>query len=164
MIQTKKLIPEIYSQSYDLSIFTGLLDLVYTARELDLVRMKNLFLAKSCFDEDLQHLGAQFGLSGITDRNTLSLYRQLVKEKGTLEAVKSIALLETFSDLRKDKCILAIDRSNESKQTVMTAYVDFTELDVNIFETLLKKLAPVGTIILVRPLTEFVSSEHQKIL
>ena len=47
MIQTKKLIPAVYSQSYDFSIFTAVLDLVYTARELDILRARNSHLQQS---------------------------------------------------------------------------------------------------------------------
>lgn len=91
IIQSKKLIPEIYSQSYDFSIFTGLLDMLYTARELDVLRAKNAHSPENCFEEDLTHLASLLNLPYGAKRELISDYRSLVKQKGTRDAIVALA-------------------------------------------------------------------------
>ena len=95
MIQTKKLIPAVYSQSYDFSIFTAVLDLVYTARELDILRARNSHLPTKCFEEDISRLSSLFGLGDLATRDLLAEYRLLVKQKGTTDVVSALAQFST---------------------------------------------------------------------
>ena len=170
MVQSKKLIPEIYSQSYDLSIFTGLLDLIYTGREVDVLRLKNAHSPNRVFKEDLRHLGSFFNLS-TDNRDLLANYRFIIKEKGTLTAVKAVIEFAINAEMLEDgvgidlslpKARLSADATEEDKSAyeanrkfpVITAYADFTQVDTGLLEELLRRVLPITTFIQVRPLSE----------
>ena len=93
MIKAKKLVPEVYTQSFDMSLFLGLLDLVYGGRELDELRAKNSHLPKHCFKEDLRSLSSLLSDIRTTNRDLLSLYRSLVQIKGSEDALIAIGQL-----------------------------------------------------------------------
>lgn len=93
MIKAKKLVPEVYTQSFDMSLFLGLLDLVYDGRELDELRAKNSHLPKHCFKEDLRSLSSLLSDIRTTNRDLLSLYRSLVQIKGSEDALIAIGQL-----------------------------------------------------------------------
>lgn len=131
IVQTKKLIPEIYSQSYDMSIFTGLLDLVYTARQLDVLRIKNAHSPQSCFEEDVPSLASLFGLGRISNRDLIENYRLLVKQKGTRDVVLALAQFAAGLEAIQDKAKIRIIRQDfysdeESIETIKSVSF-FTE-------------------------------------
>ena len=148
MIQAKKTLPEIYSQSFDMSIFTGLLDLLYGARELDQMRARVCHSALNCFEEDLPRLASLFNLPVTSPRQLLDNYRLLVKRKGTALAIKSSVTFSTGLELTEG----AVDIERDGNK--FTAYADFTKLSAALLETLLHRLAPVGAFIQLRPLSE----------
>ncbi|MCM1323002.1 MAG: hypothetical protein NC218_02350 [Acetobacter sp.] len=108
MVQSKKLVPEIYSQSFDFSIFTAVLDLVYTARELDILRIGNAHLPTKCFQEDVPHLSSNFGLTEKATRELLAEYRMLVKQKGSQNVIAALAQFAAGLDAQQNVAELRI--------------------------------------------------------
>ena len=175
MVRSKKLIPEVYSGSYDFSIFTGLIDLIYTSREVDILRIKNAHRPKRAFTEDLVHLASLFGLGTTANRELLQMYRMLVKNKGTKPAVKAAVAYVTNVRPTEENVLIYKNRitlytdgttsetvsSTDAKaktiagyHTVLTAFVDLDEMDSTLFETLVRKIAPANTTLVVRPMSE----------
>ena len=173
MVQSKKLIPEIYSQSYDLSIFTGLLDLIYTGREVDVLRLKNAHSPNRAFKEDLRHLSSFFNLS-TDNRDLLANYRFVIKQKGTLIAIKAAIEFAINAEMLDSGVKVDLTLPTSKKQTsdrgeytesqedylkrrnfpVITAYADFAQIDIELLEELLRRVLPVTAFIQVRPLSE----------
>ncbi len=134
MIKLKKLIPEVYSQSFDMSIFLAVLDLVYTARELDILRARNSHLPTKCFEEDLPRLSSLFGLGDKATRDLLSEYRLLVKQKGTRDVVFAIAQFVTEKVVSPELSVLRViteteyePPQNKESGTVITSIKEITE-------------------------------------
>ena len=152
MIQTKKLLPEVYSESFDMSIFTGLLDLVYTARELNATRAKALHNPVTCFEEELPRLATLFDLTPTATRGLLSNYRLMVKHKGSKLAIKALVAFSALLDPQKE--LVKIVTSYENNFSLITAYLDFTILDAQLAERLIYKLAPVGAFVQIKSLAE----------
>lgn len=152
MIQTKKVLPEVYSQSFDMSVFTGLLDLVYTARELPALRAKVLHNPIQCFEEDLPRLASLFDLPATATRQLISNYRLMVKHKGTALAIKALAAFAAAIDPTSE--LVKLVSQSESGITLWTAYLDFTAIDADLLEKLFYKLAPVRTFIQVKHIKE----------
>lgn len=151
MIQTKKVLPEVYSQSFDMSVFTGLLDLVYTARELPALRAKVLHNPIQCFEEDLPRLASLFNLPATATRQLISNYRLMVKHKGTALAIKALIAFAAAIDPTNELVELVSDGDNRS---LWIAYLDFTAIDADLLEKLFYKLAPVRTFIQVKHIKE----------
>ena len=146
MIDVKKRLPQVYSQSYDMSIFTGLLNLIYNSREVDNLRAKVSHCPLHCFDEDVSRLASLFGLPTSATRDILSTYRRLIKIKGTSAAVQKAVLAPSKFTLR-DLSVL-VDANNPS-YTYTLPYL--TDYDWDLFFSLLHILAPVNTVISVEP-------------
>ena len=149
MIDVKKRLPQVYSQSYDMSIFTGLLNLIYNSREVDNLRAKVSHCPLHCFDEDVPRLASLFGLPTSATRDILSTYRRLVKIKGTSTAVQKAVLAPSKFTLR-DLSVLT-DPNNPSYTYTLP---DLTDYDWDLFFSLLHRLAPVNTVISVEPSLE----------
>lgn len=146
MIDVKKRLPQVYSQSYDMSIFTGLLNLIYNSREVDNLRAKVSHCPLHCFEEDVPRLASLFGLPTSATRDTLSTYRRLVKLKGTQLAVKKVILSSTkFASSE----LYEITQSNP--QDFVYVLPDLTGYDWDLFFALLHRLAPVNSVISVEP-------------
>lgn len=152
MIQAKKVLPEVYSESFDMSIFTGLLDLIYTARELNASRAKVAHNPVQCFEEDLPRLASLFNLSTTATRQLLSNYRLMVKYKGTILAVKALAAFAAAIDPTEDYVKIIKDSTNTYSK--VTAYLDFSAMDGKLLEQLIYRLAPVRTFVQVRHIGE----------
>ena len=146
MIDVKKSLPQVYSQSYDMSIFIGLLNLIYNSREVDNLRAKVSHCPLHCFDEDVPRLASLFGLPTSATRDILSTYRRLIKIKGTSTAVQKAVLAPSKFTLR-DLSVL-VDANNPS-YTYTLPYL--TDYDWDLFFSLLRRLAPVNTVISVEP-------------
>lgn len=146
MIDVKKRLPQVYSQSYDMSIFTGLLNLIYNSREVDNLRAKVSHCPLHCFDEDVPRLASLFGLPTSATRDILSTYRRLVKIKGTSAAVQKAVLASSKFTLQ-DLSVLT-DANNPSYTYTLP---DLTDYDWDLFFSLIHRLAPVNTVISVEP-------------
>ena len=146
MIDVKKRLPQVYSQSYDMSIFMGLLNLIYNSREVDNLRAKVSHCPLHCFDEDVPRLASLFGLPTSATRDILSTYRRLIKIKGTSTAVQKAVLAPSKFTLR-DLSVLK-DVNNPSYTYTLP---DLTDYDWDLFFSLLHRLAPVNTVISVEP-------------
>ena len=146
MIDVKKRLPQVYSQSYDMSIFTGLLNLIYNSREVDNLRAKVSHCPLHCFDEDVPRLASLFGLPTSATRDILSTYRRLVKIKGTFAAVQK-AVLASSNFTLQDLSVLT-DANNPSYTYTLP---DLTDYDWDLFFSLIHRLAPVNTVISVEP-------------
>ena len=146
MIDVKKRLPQVYSQSYDMSIFTGLLNLIYNSREVDNLRAKVSHCPLHCFDEDVPRLASLFGLPTSATRDILSTYRRLVKIKGTSAAVQKAVLASSKFNLQ-DLSVLA----DANKQSYIYVLPDISGYDWDLFFSLLHRLAPVNTVISVEP-------------
>lgn len=157
MIQTKKVLPEVYSESFDMSIFTGLLDLIYTARELNASRAKVLHNPIQCFEEDVPRLASLFNLSTTATRQLLSNYRLMVKYKGTPLAIKALASFAAAIDPTEDYVKIVKSFDTATKYSKVTAYLDFSTMDGKLLEQLIYKLAPVRTFVQVRHIGEIPS-------
>ena len=170
IIKSKERIPAVYSESYDMSIFTGLLDLLYTGRQLNDLRAKVAHSPQHCFNEDLAHLASLLGFGQEATRDVLQHYRTLVKNKGTEPTImaaisfayncvwegKQQPQIASF-DISGRPVIVSLDQPGlylSTDGTVTTAYVDMKEERPTLFLTLLRRLAPVGHFIQVRPLAE----------
>lgn len=158
IVQSKKVIPEVYSQSYDMSIFTGLLDLIYTARQIDLLRIQNAHSPKQCFDEDVPKLASFFNLGLTSNRELIQKYRILIKNKGTPDALLAAAQLSNGLEAIVDKA-----KYTKAKSTVITTddyttviiYTDLSSMDYILFDTLMSRLAPADVFVQLRPLEEY---------
>lgn len=164
IIQTKKLIPEIYAQSYDMSVFTGLLDLVYTARQLDVLRIKNAHLPQRCFDEDVASLASLFGLGITSNRDLIENYRLLVRQKGTRETVLALVQLaggfgaqQLDAELRIIRQDFYSDTSSKSivgTHVTLEVYLPLDSMDYELLDLLIRRLAPVGACVVVKDIKE----------
>ena len=175
MVQSKKLIPQVYSNSYDFSIFTALIDLIYTSREVDILRIKNAHRPQHVFKEDLVHLASLFGLGVVADRDLIQMYRTLIKNKGTRPAVKAavayatnVKPTEENVTIYKNRITLYTDGTTSETvssteaaaktvagyHTVLTAFSDFEEVDSTLLELLIRRIAPANTTLVVRPRSE----------
>lgn len=184
MVQSKKLIPQVYSNSYDFSIFTALIDLIYTSREVDILRIKNAHRPQHAFKEDLVHLASLFGLGIVADRDLIQMYRTLVKNKGTKPAVKAAVAYATnvrptesnvtvyknritiYTDGTTSETVSSTDAETKTiagYHTVLTAFSDFEEADSTLLELLIRKIAPANTTLVVRPLSEEVLYKSDKL-
>lgn len=146
MIDVKKRLPQVYSQSYDMSIFTGLLNLIYNSREVDNLRAKVSHCPLHCFDEDVPRLTSLFGLPTSATRDILSTYRRIIKIKGTSTAVQKAVLAPSKFTLQ-DLSVLT-DANNPSYTYTLP---DLTDYDWDLFFSLIHRLAPVNTVISVEP-------------
>lgn len=146
MIDVKKRLPQVYSQSYDMSIFTGLLNLIYNSRAVDNLRAKVSHCPLHCFDEDVPRLASLFGLPTSATRDILSTYRRLIKIKGTSTAVQKAVLAPSKFTLQ-DLSVLK-DVNNPSYTYTLP---DLTDYDWDLFFSLLHRLAPVNTVVSVEP-------------
>ena len=146
MIDVKKRLPQVYSQSYDMSIFIGLLNLIYNSRAVDDLRAKVSHCPLHCFDEDVPRLASLFGLPASATRDILSVYRRLVKIKGTSTAVQKAVLAPSKFTLQKLSLLTDTD-----KQSYVYILPDISGYDWDLFFSLLHRLAPVNTVISVEP-------------
>ena len=146
MIDVKKRLPQVYSQSYDMSIFTGLLNLIYNSREVDNLRAKVSHCSLHCFDEDVPRLASLFGLPTSATRDILSTYRRLVKIKGTSAAVQKAVLASSNFTLQDLSAL-----TDANKQSYTYVLPDVNGYDWDLFFSLLHRLAPVNTVISVEP-------------
>lgn len=146
MIDVKKRLPQVYSQSYDMSIFTGLLNLIYNSREVDNLRAKVSHCPLHCFDEDVPRLASLFGLPTSATRDVLSTYRRLVKIKGTSTAVQKVVLASSEFNLENLSVL-----PSDNKQNCTYVLPDVTGYDWDLFFSLLHRLAPINTVIAVEP-------------
>ncbi len=157
MIFTKQLLPEVYSESYDMSIFTGLLDLIYNANDFDCLALKALHSPSFCFDEYLSHLASCFNLR-TQNRDLLSKYRHLIKIKGTEKAIRAAILLSGATDVTEVPELLVSDESTPRVQ-VAVYYAQLPETyDEDLCQELLRRVAPVNITVLVLPLELMYSS------
>lgn len=146
MIDVKKRLPQVYSQSYDMSIFTGLLNLIYNSRAVDNLRAKVSHCPLHCFEEDVPRLASLFGLPTSATRDIISTYRRLVKIKGTSTAVQKAVLVSSAFNLEN----LAVLPSTD-EQSYVYVLPNVTGYDWDLFFALLHRLAPVNTVIAVEP-------------
>lgn len=169
IVQSKKLIPEVYQQSYDMSIFTGLLDIIYTARELYTNRERYCHIPSSAFEEDLPSLGSLFNLEHTSNRDLIEAYRSLQKQKGSRAAIISaIALahgvaarypIDVESDEYRDPNLSISEKSDilyqlDKRTQSMVVYLDVAHQNVPLLQNLLYRLLPVHTSVCVRDITE----------
>lgn len=162
IVQSKKLIPEVYQQSYDMSIFTGLLDIIYTARELYTNRERYCHIPSSAFEEDLPSLASLFCLENTSNRDLIELYRSLQKQKGSRAAVLSATALscgvlpvepkeKTANNVNeKTDIVYEIDKATQK----ITVYVDMTHQNTALLTNLIYRLAPVHVSVCVKDITE----------
>lgn len=153
IVKSKELIPAIYSESYDMSVFTGLLDLLYTGRTLNDLRAKVSHCPQHCFKGDIAHLASLLGFGEEATRDVLTSYRSLVKRKGTEDVLMSLisyayGCVWPEREPYKEYGWLVVADGH------ITAYVDIKDERATLFLKLVKKLAPVGVFIQVRPLAE----------
>lgn len=146
MIDVKKRLPQVYSQSYDMSIFTGLLNLIYNSREVDNLRAKVSHCPLHCFEEDVPRLASLFGLPTSANRDIISTYRRLVKIKGTSAAVQKAVLASSSFNLENLSVLPSAD-----KKSYTYILPDVNGYDWDLFFSLLHRLAPVNTVIGVEP-------------
>lgn len=146
MIDVKKRLPNVYAQSYDMSIFVGLLNLIYNSRSVDNLRAKVSHCPLHCFDEDVPRLASLFGLPVTATRDILSTYRRLVKIKGTSLAIRKAVL--SASNFTAAELVRL---SSDNPQNITYTLPHLTGYDWDLFLELLPRLAPVNTVISVEP-------------
>lgn len=144
MIISKKLIPSIYSNSYDMSIFTGLTDLIYNSRLVDIELLKGLHSPKLCAEESIRSLASLFNLD-TDNRLAIASYRQLIKIKGTERAITSAAYICGA------KSIQSITYEGDNRN-ILTLNIDFEDFDSALFSELSKRLLPISMIVKIEPL------------
>lgn len=145
MIQTKNTIPRVYSDSYDMSVFTGLLDLIYNARDTDIEILKGLHLPNNCSEDNLQGLSSLFNLS-TNNRKIIANYRRLIKIKGTQNAIESTAILCGASSIVRT----SVDRNEDNPLTTITVTINSQGFDSNLFNTIMERVAPVNALVVIR--------------
>lgn len=146
MIDVKKRLPQVYSQSYDMSVFTGLLNLIYNAREVDNLRAKVSHCPLHCFEEDIPRLASLLGLPATATRDILSTYRRLVKIKGSSTAVKKAVLSPSRFTLANLGTVPQAD-----KQDFVFVLPDLEDYNWDLLFSLLHRLAPVNCMVQVEP-------------
>ena len=151
MIKAKDLIPEIYSNSFDMSIFTGLIDLIYGSREMRVETLKNLHSTRACAEGTVRDLARLLNLR-TSNRDLIANYRYLIHNKGKEETIKNLALLCGAIPLGKD---IVDNWVSKPVGTVnyLILYVDTENMDIAIFYELLNNIAPVGTVVELLPTT-----------
>lgn len=156
MIRAKDLIPQIYSESFDMSIFLGLIDLIYNSRETRIEILKNSHFPAGCIESKLKNLAKTFDID-TSNRDIIANYKLLSKQKGTLSTIQSLALLCGAVPIPLNNTnptwIYKIYPETEDTQTykiIINASTDAMNLEL--FYSLLKNLAPVDTIISVTPI------------
>jgi hypothetical protein len=147
MIKAKDLIPEIYSNSFDMSIFTGLIDLIYGAREMRVETLKNLHSTRACAEGTVRDLARLLNLR-TSNRDLIANYRYLIHNKGKEETIKNLALLCGAIPLEDNNWV-----DKEQDNYLIKLYVDTKNMDIAIFYELLNNIAPVGTVVELSPTT-----------
>lgn len=144
MIQTKKLIPKIYSNSYDMSIFTGLLDLLYNSREVNIQLLKGAHSPSYCAEGALLGLSSLFNLN-TDNRELIAKYRELIKVKGTVGAIEATALLCGAGS------VSSIDMVTSGEVVSIEIGADLSSMDCELFYEMMRRLSPFSTIIKLEP-------------
>jgi len=150
MIRARNLIPEVYSESFDMSIFLGLIDLIYGARESYIERLKNAHSFRGCSEERIRSLAKLVGID-TSNRDLIANYNCLIKDKGTAETLKSLALLcgaAPRAAKSKDNWV----KIDPTEGTIVF-YVDTSGMDVDLFYDLLANLAPADAVVKLDPIT-----------
>ena len=158
MFYTKKLIPEIYSNSFDFSIFTGVLDAVYNGREFMIDLVKGLHAPSYVAEENLQHLAMSFNLP-YAPRELLKKYRHLIKVKGTKEAIYAAIELCGATDIVAPEVLTEphipyvppAPWDPETQPQGFVYYADVANLNARLVQEMLKRLVPVITQVSVEP-------------
>jgi hypothetical protein len=148
MIRARNLIPEVYSESFDMSIFLGLIDLIYGARESYIERLKNAHSFRGCSEERIRSLAKLVGID-TSNRDLIANYNCLIKDKGTAETLKSLALLCGAAPRAVDNWV----EINPTEGTIVF-YVDTSGMDVDLFYDLLANLAPADAVVKLDPITD----------
>lgn len=174
IVQSKKLIPEVYQQSYDMSIFTGLIDIVYTARELYTNRERYCHIPGDAFEEDLPALASLFNLSHTSNRDLISVYRSLQKCKGSRAAVVSAVALahgmltrdpinvdsDEYNGINKKELDPPLDVKTDVLYKIdkgkneITVYLDVSQQNMLLLQSLIRRIAPVHTSVCVKDIAE----------
>lgn len=149
MQDSKNLIPEIYSTSYDMSIFTGLINLVFGAREPDLITLSSIHSSNDCRSDLVERLATLFNLK-TANRELIANYRLLIKNKGTEQSIKDLALLCGAKSILEDSNNLSL-RKEEGSQNTFLLETDVSEMDSELFYNLLKRISPVNITIKIVP-------------
>lgn len=99
MINSAKVVPEIYNTSLDFKIFEAILDCIYSEADLMCANLKGLHSPRQCFSENLEKLSKLTNIK-TTNRQLMKVYNLMLKSKGTLEAVEA-AMLYSGVELTK---------------------------------------------------------------
>lgn len=155
MIRAKDLIPQIYSESFDMSIFLGLIDLIYNARDAKIEILKNSHFPASCIESKLKNLAKIFNID-TSNRDIIANYKLLVKQKGTLSTIQSLALLCGAIPIPKSGTDSTWIYKIYPPEGVYTYKIlinaDISSMNLELFYSLLENLAPADTIISVTPI------------
>lgn len=158
MIETKKLLPAVYSDSFDFSIFTGILDVVYNGRDFDLSLIKGLHAPSYVAEENLPALSRCFNLPPAS-RELLKAYRHLIKIKGTIPAIEAAIQLAGAVPVP----VLVSGESSMSwgpfydivdQTTRVTYFVNSENLKRQLLTELLQRIVPVTADVLVKEALE----------
>ena len=136
MIKTANIIPQIYNTSFDFTLFEAVIDLICNGIDSRIPSLKGLHSPEQCFNENLGNLAAQFNLNS-QDRDLLSKYRLMVKNKGTEKAVEA-AIRHCGGE------IVGTPTKEETSdgQYLVSYQLAFESFDHDLFDTLLRRVAP----------------------
>lgn len=147
MIESKNLLPKIYSTSHDFLLFEALIDVAFNSIDAKIPALKALHSPENCFQENLSSLAKCFDLE-TTDRQLLKQYRLMVKSKGTQKSIEAAIFFCGAKRISKPEISSKVD---EFRITYKAIYDQF---DQKLFKTLMSRLLPVNCQIQVLPVEE----------
>ena len=151
MIESRNLLPKIYSTSHDFLLFEALMDVAFNSIDAKIPALKALHSPESCFQENLSSLAKCFNLE-TTDRQLLKQYRLMVKSKGTRKSIEAAIFFCGAKEISEPE----IDsRINEFKITYNAVYDQF---DQKLFKTLMSRLLPANCQIQILPTGKIVGA------
>ena len=116
MIDSAKIVPEIYNTSLDFKIFEAILDCIYSEADLMCANLKGLHSPRQCFSENLEKLSKLTNIK-TTNRQLIKVYNLMLKSKGTLEAVEA-AMLYSGIELTKLESIPKNELSRYKREII----------------------------------------------
>lgn len=136
MIKTSEFVPQIYNTSFDFTLFEAIIDLLCNGIDSRIPSLKGLHSPEQCFNENLGNLAAQFNLN-TQNRELLSKYRLMVKNKGTEKAIEA-----ALHYCGAEAIVGEPTKVASGDNYFITYKVSFKSFDYDLFDTLMKRLAP----------------------
>lgn len=165
MFRVENNVPDVYiNESRDFQLIARLYDLAIQSSRFSIDSLKNVSDTHYCNEQLLPLLATKVGLFdniSATDtqyRHILAAFPYIIRYKGCYEGIRLI--LNLFA--RMHNTSLSLDTSMIHEEGVVTILLDKVVPNLNVMNTLLNYIRPVGTIITYAIKTEISSSDSYK--